>query len=110
MQVSAKLRSIMGPHIVDVLKAGQSVVLDFQANTVASRNWMRDLFETAKANHELHVLAPPDEVCLQRLHARNAKGDHPFAATEAQFYEVSKYIVLPQADEGFNMIVHDHAA
>jgi hypothetical protein len=34
---------MMGPHIVDILQQGLSVVLDFPANTVTYRNWMRSL-------------------------------------------------------------------
>ena len=38
---SARLRAAMGPHVVDILRQGLSVVLDFQANTVGVRTWMR---------------------------------------------------------------------
>jgi len=37
---SARLRAAMGPHIVDILRQGLSIVLDFPANTVTYRNWM----------------------------------------------------------------------
>jgi predicted kinase len=40
---SARLRSAIGPHIVDILQQGLSIVLDFPANTVSNRNWMRSL-------------------------------------------------------------------
>ena len=43
MRNSGKLRAAMGPHIVDLLRAGQSVVLDFQANTIDSRAWVLGL-------------------------------------------------------------------
>lgn len=107
VQYASKLRKIMGPHVSSLLHAGASVVLDFQANTVESRAWMRGLFEAANASHRLHVLAPPDEVCLERLHKRNKQGDHPFAATEAQFRQFSKYFVAPSPDEGFNVVMHE---
>src|SRR2546421_10725199 len=42
---SARLRAAMAPHIVDILRQGLSVVLDFQANTVGVRNWMRSLID-----------------------------------------------------------------
>src|SRR5476651_1742527 len=48
---SMRVRSIMAPHVVSLLKAGISVVLDFHANTLASRNWMRGIFEAANAAH-----------------------------------------------------------
>src|SRR5262245_3733197 len=39
--LSARLRSVMGPHVVEILKQDISVVLDFPANTVTWRAWMR---------------------------------------------------------------------
>ncbi len=102
----SKLRKIIGPHVVALLNSGVSVVLDFQANTIESRRWMRGLLDQTNAAHELHVLDVPDEICIARLHARNAKGDHPFAATEAQFHQISKHFVAPSPDEGFNVVLH----
>lgn len=107
MRCAAKLRSILGPHIVSVLNAGVSVVLDFQANTVESRAWMRGILDQTTASHQLHVLVPPDEVCLERLRARNASGTHPFAVTEAEFHKVSKYFVPPTEEEGFDLVMYE---
>src|SRR5580692_6692652 len=42
---SAKLRDAMGPHVVGILQAGLSVVLDFPANGKNNRRWMRSLIE-----------------------------------------------------------------
>ncbi len=102
----SKLRDVIGPHVVSLLNEGVSVVLDFQANTITSRNWMRSILEQTKAAHELHVLDVPDDVCIARLHARNAQGDHPFAATEEQFRQISKHFVPPSPEEGFNIVLH----
>jgi hypothetical protein len=44
---SARLRAAIGPHIVDILRQGLSVVLDFPANTVTYRKWMRSLITQA---------------------------------------------------------------
>src|SRR5438045_393712 len=82
-RLSARLRAAMGPHIVDILRQGLSVVLDFQANTVRVRGWMRSLIAEAGVAHELHVLDVPDELCKQRLRARNAGGEHPFQVSDA---------------------------
>lgn len=109
MRYSARLRAAMGPHITELLNAGVSVVLDFQANTVEARAWMRGILDATDAAHQLHVMTTPEDVCLKRLHARNAGGDHPFAATEQQFHMVSKYFVAPAADEGFTIVTHDFA-
>ena len=106
VRCSKKLKRILRPHIVSLLKANVSVVLDFPANTLASRTWMREIFLTANADHELHYLEAPDEVCKARLKSRNEEGDHAFAATEEQFIQVTKHFVEPTSDEGFNIIQH----
>ena len=69
---SARLRDVLGTHIVNLLRAGITVVLDAPANTVENRAWMRDILDQADATHQLHVLLPPDEVCLARLKARTS--------------------------------------
>ncbi|PHP67432.1 cell division protein ZipA [Zhengella mangrovi] len=106
VRCSGKLRAVMGPHVSALLEAGTSVVLDFPANTVGNRDWMRGILEASGAAHQLHVLTVPDEVCLARLARRNAGGDHPFAVTEEQFHRMSRYYVEPTAGEGFNIVSH----
>ena len=54
----------MGPHVASVLGAGASVVLDFQANMVEARKWMRDILDWTDASHILRVMGVPYEVCL----------------------------------------------
>lgn len=110
VRCTAKLRRIMAPHISSLLNAGVSVVLDFPANTIETRNWMRGILEKTNASHELHVLIASDELCLARLRERNARDDHPFAATEDQFRQFSRHFVAPSSDEGFNIVVHDERA
>lgn len=109
MARATRLRTAMAPHVVALLGAGMSVVLDFQANTVESRAWMRGLLDRTDAAHALHVLMPPDDVCLARLRARNASGNHPFEVLEAQFHQVGAYFVPPTKNEGFDLVLHDGA-
>ena len=99
---SERLRWTIAPHVVDLLRVGVSVVLDFHANTVRARRWMRDLFEKAGAAHQLHFLDVPNEVCLARMHARRAAGEHALSDTE--FHQVTSFFVAPGPDEGFNVI------
>ncbi|MEN8658820.1 ATP-binding protein [Marivita sp.] len=106
VRVSGKLRGVLGPHISALLKAGVSVVFDSQANTLDARLWMRSLFEAAGADHRLHVLDAPDEVCLARLRTRNDDGSHPFQVTEAQFHQFTEYYVPPTEAEGFRLVMH----
>ncbi len=106
VRCSSKLRRIMAPHVAAVLNAGVSIVLDFPANTVAQRGWMRGILENTAAAHQLHLLDAPDEVCLARLRERNSRGDHPFAVTEAQFHQFSSHFAVPTPNEGFNVVRH----
>jgi predicted kinase len=103
---SARLRAAMGPHIVDILQQGLSIVLDFPANTVSNRNWMRSLVTRANVAHELHLLEVPDTICKQRLRERNAGAQHPFQVSEADYDLFTSYFVLPGPNEGFNVVAH----
>lgn len=105
-RLSRRLRNAMGPHVVALLKAGVSVVLDFPANTPLTRGWMRGIVDEAGVAHELHFLDLPDEVCKQRLRERNAAGEHPFQASDAEFDLFTRYFVPPAPEEGFNVIAY----
>ena len=102
-----RLRAVLGPHIVALLRAGVSVVLDGPANTVAQRDWMRGVIDAAGVEHVLHLLDPPDAVCLERLARRNASGTHAFQITPEMFARFSAHFDPPGADEGFVIQRHD---
>jgi predicted kinase len=97
-----RLRATLAPHVVGLLRAGVSVVLDFHANTLRSRRWMRALFEEAGASHQLHFLDVPDEVCRARMHARKAAGGD--GVSDAEFDHVTSFFVPPEPGEAFNVI------
>nr|WP_259049016.1 ATP-binding protein [Klebsiella sp. BIGb0407] len=105
---SARLKSAIKPHVIALLHAGVNVVLDFPANTLASRQWIMSIIEESGAHHQLHYLAVSDEVCKARLHQRNAAGEHDFAATDAQFDFITAYFVEPQPEEGFMIVRYDN--
>ena len=104
VRYSRRLRDAVAPHVQELLRIGVSVVLDFPANTLATRAWMRTLFDVAEANHCLHFLDVPDEVCKARLRARNAAGTHDFAASDAGFDLITSYFVPPSEAEGFKVV------
>jgi predicted kinase len=104
VRCSGRLRDAIGPHIEALLRAGVSVVLDFQANTPASRAWMRSLFQAAAAAHVLHYLDVADQVCLERLHSRNASGAHDYQVTDEDFAIFTSHFVPPAEAEGFNVL------
>jgi predicted kinase len=105
VRLSARLRSAMTSHVVHLLRTGVSVVLDFPANTPRQRAWMRELIDQAGAEHVLHLLDVPDEVCRARLKARNASGEHPFETSDEQFDLFTAHFTPPTADEGFTVVV-----
>lgn len=106
VKLSKRLPDIIGPLVIDILKAGINVVLDFPANTPADRHWLRGLADTAQASHSLHFLNVDDETCRARLHLRNERGEHDFAATDAEFDLITSYFVAPDKEEGLNVVIH----
>lgn len=100
---AGRLRAAIGGHIEDLLRAGLSVVLDFPANTPATRTWMRQRFEAAGTAHCLHLLAVSDAACKARLARRNAAGTHPYQVSDAEFDAITRYFVPPSPEEGFNI-------
>jgi predicted kinase len=108
VRVSRKLKAVVGPLTVDLLKAGLSVVLDFQANTQAGRAWFRTVFEQAGAAHVLHLLNTPDATCLERIARRNIErpeGSHH--VTPDVFFQVSSFFQAPEEHEGFKIRTYD---
>ena len=104
---SRKLKTVVGPLATQLLKSGNHVVLDFQANTKAGRRFFRSIFEQADAAHVLHFVQTSDQLCLERIAKRNIEqpeGSHHL--TEEVFALVSSYFEAPEAVEGFNINVH----
>lgn len=107
VRFSRRLNTVVAPLVVDLLRRGQSVVMDFQANTKARRAWLRSIVEEAGAAHVLHHVQTPDALCLQRIAQRNIErpeGSH--ALTEQDFQHVSSFFEAPEADEGFHVVTH----
>ena len=83
-------------------------MFDFAGNTVQDRRWVRTIFEAADADHLLHEIRVPDDVCKGRVRARNEAKPHGLffgIVTDALVDEVNKHFVPPTDDEGFRIIV-----
>lgn len=104
---SQRAKTVVGPLVTDLLGLGQSVVLDYPANTKSSRLWLRSLSESAGAHHLLHYLATPDEVCLKRIDQRNIeRPEGSYHLTKDNFDYVSSFFEAPEVDEGFQIELH----
>ena len=106
VRCSSRLRQLIVPHTRTLLQAGLSVVMDFPANTLENRVWMRDLIEGTEAANELHFLDMSDEICKARLKQRNEDGEHPYQTSEEEFDLFTSYFVAPTTSEGFTIITH----
>lgn len=103
-RLSVRLRTVVGPLVAQLLGSGRSVVLDFPANTRASRAWFRSICEEASAAHVLHYVDSTDDTCLAHICLRNEErpeGSH--VLTPEQFAYISSFFEPPAQDEGFEV-------
>ncbi|MFL1492495.1 AAA family ATPase [Pseudomonas antarctica] len=106
LRCAQRVRGVLGPLVSNLLQSGVNVVLDFPANTLANRKWLLGLAQTAQVPHRLHYLELDDAACRARLHARNALGEHDFAATDAEFDLIPRHFCVPSEAEGLVIEVH----
>ncbi|WP_349253628.1 AAA family ATPase [Pseudomonas putida] len=106
VRLARQIREVLGPLVSDVLRAGVTVVLDFPANTPQDRQWLRGLADAAKVPHRVHYIEVDDDTCRDRLHLRNDRGEHEFAATDAEFDLITSYFLEPHEDEGLQIKIH----
>jgi len=108
-RASSKCLSLIGPLTTELLRLGVSVIFDFAGNTVKSRQWVRTLFETANADHLLHVIEAADSQCLANIHRRNHEkpaGVYWGQVTDETFHRVTVHFAPPQLEEGFRILTH----
>ena len=106
---SGRLKQALSSHICSLLRLGISVVLDFPANTVEQRAWLRELIHSSGAAHELHFVDVPDDTCKKQLRARNLTGAGDPLQDEATFDLLSTYFVPPASEESFTVVRHARA-
>jgi|SRR6185437_3127080 len=98
----ARIRKLLEEHVPPILAAGHSVVFDFGGNTIRDRSWVRSLFESVGAAHQLHYLTASESVCRQRVAERNRtkpSGIYWGDVSNAQLDTVNKYFQPPVAAE-----------
>jgi predicted kinase len=110
LAAAGRIRSVIAPLSVDLLKLGTSVVFDFAGNTTSDRRWARSIFESAGADHQLHYVPVDDDTCRARVRQRNlSKPEGLFFGhvTDQQVDEVNKYFTPAGVEEDFIVVVHD---
>jgi predicted kinase len=104
LKYSKRLKTVVAPHVIELLSKRVSVVLDFSANVPAARNWIRSIFESAKVAHVLHFVNTPNERCIEQLQKRNReKPQGSMEMTIEQFEYITSLFVAPHTSEGFNV-------
>lgn len=106
IKYTRRIKTVVGPLAAELLQR-QSVVLDFPANTAATRAWFRSIFEAAGVPHVLHWVDTPEQRCLAQIARRNIErpeGSHEI--TEAMFHHISSFFEAPASAEGFNVQIH----
>ncbi|NJL88655.1 MAG: ATP-binding protein [Coleofasciculaceae cyanobacterium SM2_1_6] len=107
IKYSSRLKDALTIHICSLLSQGIPVVLDFPGNTRKQRNWFRELFESANADHELHYVDVTDDLCKRQLRERSKELPEGSAFTsDAEFEAITKYFEAPAEEENFNIILH----
>jgi predicted kinase len=104
-----RIKDVLVDHTGSLLCAGISVVLDLPFNTKTSRAWGYAVAHAAGCGHRVHFLDVSDGVCKERLRARNALGEHPFQASEAEFEQITRYFEPPDVTEKLHIVTYDEA-
>ena len=107
LEYSGRINKLIAPIVVDVLKRGTPVVMDFPGNTVNQRAWFRSIIDQAGAEHELHFVDTPDDVCKAQLKARSAHLPPGTQwTTDEDFELISSHFRAPAPEERFNVVLH----
>jgi len=111
LRYSSLLKPLVKAHVLNILKTGASVVMDFPANTVKQRKWFKELISEADAPNELIYLNVSNDICLKQIEKRRIElPERAIYDTESMFNEVTKYFQEPDESEGFNIQVVERNA
>ncbi len=100
IKYSALLRLLIKSHVQKILLTNTNVVLDFPANTIKQRAWLKSISKEINAQHQLIYLDISDEQCLKQIAKRRLEQPERSAFdTEEMFYHVTKYFESPLDNE-----------
>lgn len=109
IKYSALLRPLIKSHVQKILLTGTNVVLDFPANTLKQRAWLKSISKEIDALHLLIYLEVSDEQCLKQIAKRRLEQPERSAFdTEEMFYHVTKYFEIPLESEELEIKVIAH--
>jgi len=92
----------------DILTSGSDVVMDFPANTVTQREWLKSISSEIEASHELIYLKVSNATCLEQIAKRRQEIPSREATdTEEMFQTVTQFFMEPTEDEGLNLTIID---
>ena len=94
------LRPLVKSHVQQILLTGINVVLDFPANTLMQRAWLKKIALEINTNHQLIYLDIDDQTCINQIAKR--RSEQPERATfdtEEMFHHVTKYFEAPTESE-----------
>lgn len=107
IEYSGRINRLIAPIVVDLLRRGIPVVMDFPGNTRNQRAWFRSIIDAAGAGHELHYLDTPDALCRAQLKSRSAHLPPGTKwTTDEDFDLIASHFRAPEPEEGFNVVVH----
>ncbi|MEM7257758.1 MAG: ATP-binding protein [Pseudomonadota bacterium] len=111
VKYSKRLHHALENILVQLLQQGNSMVMDFPANTAAQRAWLVGLANAAGVSHQLHYIDLPDDVCKAQLQKRaEAQPERAATDTVAMFDAITRYFEAPDKSEGINIVKVNPAA
>lgn len=104
IKYSNRIKPQIKKLVQSVLVSGADVVMDFPANTIAQREWLKSIFSEIDAPHNLIYIDLPNQVCLEQIEKRRIEQPERAATDTVEVFEaVTKYFVAPKPEEGFNI-------
>ena len=80
------------------------------SGSARDRSWVRSVFESAAASHELHYSVADEALCKRRIAERNRtrpEGIYWGDVSEEMFDAVNVYFQPPAPGEGFLVVEHN---
>jgi len=104
LKFSNQIKSFVRGLVLDLLKMGRNVVMDYPANTREQRAWLVGLSDDAGATHELTYINASNEKCLSQIASRRAEQpDRDHFDTDEVFHQVTAFFEAPCIEEGLSI-------